>query len=172
MTAPPAPADFLPASPDSLGRALDALGVPVTKHTHAPLMTVEDSKALRGDLPGGHCKNLFLKDKKGVLWLVVSLEDARLDMKELKKTIGAAHLSFGKPELLADVLGVTPGSVTPFALMSDTAARVRVVLDRAMLARDPINYHPLINTRTWAIGADDLVRFIRWTGHEPAILDL
>src|SRR5437588_863655 len=108
-----------PATPEDLLRRLDALGIKSETHSHPPLMTVEDSKRLRGDLPGGHCKNLFLKDKKGRMWLVVTLEDRRVDIKALEARLGAARLSFGSPDRLLANLGVTPGAVTPFALIND-----------------------------------------------------
>ena len=114
---------------------------------------------------------MFLKDKKDQLWLIVALEDRRVDLKTLPKNIGAARLSFGRPEVLAQILGVEPGSVTPFALINDTGDRVRVVLDKMMLDRDLLNYHPLKNTATTALAAADLVRFIRSCGHDPLILD-
>jgi len=151
---------------------LDELGIETTTHTHPPLFTVEESKRLRGDLPGGHCKSLFLKDKKGQLYLVVALEDRPVDLKRLRKAIGAGNLSFGRPELLMEVLGVEPGAVTPFALISDQAGRVDVILDQAMLDHDPLNYHPLTNGMTTAIAPGDLLTFIAATGHEARIIDM
>ena len=112
------------ASADILFKRLEDLGVVFQTHTHAPVFTVEEAQTHCGHLPGGHCKNLFLKDKKGVLWLVVALNERPIDMKDLRHRIGSHHLSFGKPELLAQVLGVTPGSVTPFALMNDTDEKI------------------------------------------------
>ncbi|MEX2643271.1 MAG: prolyl-tRNA synthetase associated domain-containing protein [Acetobacterales bacterium] len=164
--------DAKPATPADLFARLDALGIAHRTVEHPPLFTVEESKALRGPLPGGHCKNLFLKDRKGELWLVVCLEHRRLDMRGLSEAIGSARLSFGKPELMQEVLGVTPGSVTPFALINDSAQRVRVVLDAAMLRLDPLNYHPLVNTATTAIASAGLLAFIRECGHDPAVVDL
>lgn len=159
-----------PTSPDQLLARLDALGIRGVTHRHPPLHTVEESKALRGALPGGHCKNLFLKDKKDQHWLVVALEDARVDLNRFDKVIGSARLSFASADRLWRHLGVRPGSVTPFALINDPDARVKVVLQKAMLDQDPLNYHPLLNDRTTAIHPDDLLRFIRSTGHEPAIV--
>ncbi len=159
-------------TPDDLFACLAALGVKTTTHRHAPVFTVEDSKALRGDLPGGHCKTLFLKDKKGVLWLVVMVEDRHIPMKDLRRRIGSATLSFGKPDLLTEVLGVEPGSVTPIALVNDTDRRVNVVLDRAMMDLDLLNYHPLTNAATTAITPADLLTFIRAAGHEPELVEL
>ena len=159
-------------TPDDLFARLAALGIETTTHRHAPVFTVDDSKARRGDLPGGHCKTLFLKDKKGVLWLVVMGEDRHIPMKDLRRRIGAATLSFARPDLLMEVLGVEPGAVTPFALANDTAQRVTVVLDRAMMERDLLNYHPLTNRATTAIAPADLLTFIRWAGHEPAVVAL
>ena len=137
---------------------------------HLPLFTVEDSRRLRGEIPGGHTKNLFLVDRKGAIFLVVAREDAEVDLKRLHLRLGCGRLSFGKPELLEQVLGIKPGAVTPFALINDEQGRVSVVLDEAMLREPLLNYHPLVNTATTAIRADDLVRFLRATGHEPRVL--
>lgn len=162
-----------PATPADLFARLDRLGIPYKTYEHPPLFTVEDSKRLRGDLPGGHCKNLFLRDKKRSLFLVVTLEDRRIDLKALRHVLGAAgNLSFGDPALLMQALGVEPGAVTPFALVNDRARRVAVYLDRDMLARDPLNYHPLSNRLTTAVAPGDLVRFIESCGHVPKTVDL
>lgn len=167
----------LPTSPEALLARLDALGIRYQTLHHEPVFTVQESQHLRapGGLlagPGGHCKSLFLKDRKAQLWLVVCLEHRRLDMKALQGAIGAARLSFGSPELLFEVLGVRPGSVTPFALVNDTAHQVRVVLDRDMLALDPLHYHPLRNDMTTRIAPADLLRFISACGHQPLLVDL
>jgi Ala-tRNA(Pro) deacylase len=160
-----------PLTPDSLLARFDALGIAHRTYTHPPVFTVEEAKSLRGTLPGGHCKSLFLKDKKGGLWLVVALEECRVDLKSLADRLGAPRFSFGSAELLYEVLGVRPGSVTPYAAINDTEGRVAVVLQQAMLARDPLNYHPLENTRTTAIAPGDLVRFLKACGHAPRIVE-
>jgi Ala-tRNA(Pro) deacylase len=162
----------MPTSPEQLIAYLDGLGITTTTHTHPPVFTVEEAQALRGTLPGGHCKNLFLKDKKGRLWLVVALEDSKVDLKTLDKRIGSARLSFGNGDLLWEVLGVRPGSVTPFAVINDKDHRVTVVLEQAMMEHDLLNYHPLDNGRTTAIRSADLLKFLRATGHEAQIADL
>jgi len=159
-------------TPEALLERLEALGIRAQTHTHPPLRTVEESRRLRGDLPGAHCKNLFLKDKKGALWLVVTLEHRQLDMTRLARRIGAARLSFGRAELLMEVLGVEPGAVSPFALVNDGERRVRVVLDAEMMRMPLLNFHPLVNTRTTSLSAEDLTRFIAACGHEPMLLDL
>jgi Ala-tRNA(Pro) deacylase len=160
------------ATPQDLFTRLDRLGIPHRTHQHPPVFTVAESAALRGELPGGHCKSLFLKDKKGGLWLAVMLEHRRTDMNRLAERLGAPRFSFGKPELLYDVLAVTPGSVTPFALINDRKRRVTVVLDEAMLRHDPLNYHPLSNDMTTAVSPADLLRFIEDCGFVPRILHL
>ena len=162
----------LPTSPRALLARFGELGLACTTVEHAPLHTVEESRALRGGIPGQHCKTLFLKDKKGTLWLVVVAEDRRLDMKSLARRIGAARLSFGKPDLLWRILGVHPGAVTPFALINDGEIRVKVVLDKAMLEARLLNYHPLVNTATTTLEAMDLKKFIASCGHRPQIVDL
>ncbi len=162
----------MPATPDDLFARLKSLAIQIKTHHHPPLFTVQDSQRLRGDIPGAHCKNLFLKDKKGALWLIVTLEETRIDLKTLHKRIGAGRLSFGKPELLMQVLGVTPGSVSPFALINDTQQRVNVVLDCEMMAKESLNYHPLTNEMTSTISSSGLLAFIRACGFEPAHLEV
>jgi Ala-tRNA(Pro) deacylase len=159
-------------TPDGLFARLDALGIAHQTYTHPPVFTVEEAKSLRGALPGGHCKSLFLKDKKGGLWLIVALEECRIDLKALADRLGAPRFSFGTAELLFEALGVRPGSVTPFAAINDGAGRVNLVLQRAMLAHDPLNYHPLENGRTTALSPGDVVRFLEACGHAPRIVDI
>jgi Ala-tRNA(Pro) deacylase len=158
------------ATPEELFARLDALGIAHVTHRHPPVFTVAESVSLRGALPGGHCKSLFLEDKKGGLWLVVVLEDRRMDMRALSERLGAPRFSFGSPETLRAALGIAPGSVTPFALVNDRERKVAVVLDEAMLRHDPLNYHPLVNTMTTAIAPADLLRFIASCGRAPRIL--
>ncbi|HEV2300434.1 MAG TPA: prolyl-tRNA synthetase associated domain-containing protein [Stellaceae bacterium] len=161
-----------PLTPEELFARLDGLGVAHRTYEHPPVFTVAEAVALRGSLPGGHCKSLFLKDKKGGLWLAVMLEERRIDLKKLADRLGAPRFSFADAETLRRALGVTPGSVTPFALANDADRRVGLVLDKAMLAHDPLNYHPLVNDRTTAISPADLLRFVAACGHRPVILDL
>jgi Ala-tRNA(Pro) deacylase len=122
-------------------------------------------------LPGGHTKNLFLKDAKGQLWLISALGETRIDLKRLPPVIGSGRLSFGSAELMAEALGVTPGSVTAFALINDTGRRVRFVLDEALLGTDPVNFHPLANDATTGVSRDDFLRFLDIIGVEPRIVD-
>lgn len=159
-------------TPDELLARLRDLGIDATTHEHAPVHTVAEAKAETGHLPGGHCKNLFLKDHKGQLWLVVALEDAPVDLKALGPAIGSGRLSFGKPELLREVLGVEPGSVTPFALANDRERRVRPVLQATLMREELLNFHPLVNSRTTAIRPADLERFLAACGHEARIVEL
>ena len=151
---------------------LDGLGIATRTIDHAPVFTVAESDALHTELPGGHTKNLFLKDAKDRLYLVVAEGHTPVDLKALPKVIGSARLSFGKPELMLEVLGVTPGSVTALALVNDTAKRVSVVVDERLMAYDIINCHPLVNSATTTLKRDDLIRFMRSTGHEPRVLPL
>lgn len=162
----------MPATEDDLFGRLRQLGVPTETHRHPAVFTVAEARALRGALPGQHSKNLFLKDKKGVLWLVVADEERAIDLKALRHRIGSAPLSFASAQTLRTALGVEPGSVTPFALINDAAAAVRVVLDAGMMAADILNFHPLANTATTAISPEGLMAFIRSCGREPAIIAL
>lgn len=162
-----------PATPEDLLAFLDRLAIATVTISHPPLFTVEQSRRLRGEISGAHTKNLFLVDRKGRLFLVVAEESAAIDLKQLHKRIGASGgLSFGKPELMRATLKIEPGSVTPFAAINDTETRVTVILDAALMKRDPLNFHPLVNTRTTRIRAGDLLRFLQTTGHPARIVPL
>jgi len=165
MTAPP-------LTPEELFARFDALGIAHRTYSHPPVFTVAEATVRRGSLPGGHCKSLFLKDKKGGLWLAVMLEERRVDLKKLAGHLAAPRFSFGAAADLYEALGVRPGSVTPFAVVNDGERRVTAVLDAAMLEHDPLNYHPLANDRTTAIAPADLLRFIAACGHVPRIVEL
>ncbi len=161
------------ATPDDLFALLDRLGIAHRTVTHPPLFTVEQSQALRGTIPGAHTKNLFLRDKKGALFLVTAPEDATIELKSLHRLLGASgRFSFGSAEQMRETLGVEPGSVTPFGAINDTAGRVTVVLDDALMATPQINAHTLTNTMTTTVGRDDLLKFLKATGHEPRIVAL
>ncbi len=160
----------MPATPDELFAALARLGIAHATVTHPPLFTVEQSQSLRGTIPGGHTKNLFLKDKKGALFLVTALEDAVIELKSLHRRLGAGgRFSFGPAELMHETLGVVPGAVTPFGAINDAAGRVTVVLDAGLMQHTVINAHPLVNTMTTSIARDDLMKFLAATGHPPRI---
>jgi len=160
----------MPASPDELFAYLDSLGIAHQTVTHPPVFTVEEARALRGKVAGGHTKNLFLRDKKGALFLVVAPEDAAIELKSLHRLLAASgRFSFGSAELLRETLGVEPGSVTPFAAINDTAGRVTVILDAAMMANETLNFHPLANTGTTTISRHGLLKFLEATGHPPRI---
>jgi Ala-tRNA(Pro) deacylase len=162
-----------PATPDDLFAHLDALGVRYETIEHPPLFTVEDSQKLRGEIPGGHTKNLFVKDKKGRLFLLVVGEVAVVDLKRVHEKIGGqGRVSFGSAELLEEAWGVKPGAVTPFGAINDRDGRVTVALDAALMEESRLNFHPLVNTRTTGLASDDLVRFLRSTGHEPLLVGL
>src|SRR5262245_25564064 len=158
-------------SPQQLFARLDRLGIAHRTVEHPPVFTVEEAKALRGSLPGHHIKNLFLRNKKEEMWLVVALEDRAIDLKRLGEVLGAGRLSFGSAERLKRHLGVEPGSVTPLALANDEARAVQLVLDRGVAEGGPVNAHPLVNTMTTALTAADLLRFFEATGHMPRWLD-
>ncbi len=162
----------LPTSPEALLARLAELDIAVSIFSHPPVFTVAEAKALRGELEGGHIKNLFLRNKKGAMWLVTCLEDRDIDLKALGQALGAGRFSFASAARLMTYLGVLPGAVTPFAVINDTEGKVQVVLDRALLDCDPVNAHPLVNDRTAAVAPGDLVRFLEAVGHPPRILDL
>ena len=157
--------------PQQLFARLDQLGIAHRTVEHPPVFTVEEAKALRGNLPGHHIKNLFLRNKKEEMWLVVALEDRAVDLKRLGEILGAGRLSFGSPERLRKHLGIEPGSVTPLSLVNDESHAVRLVLDRGVADGGPVNAHPLVNTMTTALAPADLLRFFEATGHTPRWLD-
>lgn len=170
---PPKLADgSVPATPEAVLERLAALGVAQRTVTHPPVFTVEEAKRLRGTLPGGHSKNLFLRNKKGRMWLVTCEEDRPVDLKALGDKLGAGRLSFGSAERLMRHLGVIAGAVTPFAAINDREGAVQVALDEALLRHDPLNFHPLDNAMTTAVSPAGLLRFLEASGHPPLIVGL
>ena len=159
---------------DALFAFFGRLGIAHKTVEHPAIFTVEEGRDFKKDMPGGHSKNLFLKDKKGALYLAVALSETKVDLVGLGKRLGAkGRLSFGKPELMTETMGVIPGAVTPFALINDSAGALSaVILDRALLAHDPVWFHPLENTASTAVAPDDLVKFVVACGFAPQILDL
>jgi Ala-tRNA(Pro) deacylase len=139
---------------------------------HPPVFTVEEAKALRGQIGGCHTKNLFLRNKKGAMWLVVCPEDRSIDLKSLATQLGAGRFSFCSADRLMKYLGVIPGAVSPLAILNDTGRKVRVVLDRALLSAEALNFHPLDNAMTTAIHPGDFVRFLEAELHPPNLLRL
>lgn len=160
------------ATPEELFARLAELGIETRTVRHPPVFTVEEARTHRGTIAGGHCKNLFLKDKAGRLWLVVMLEDDRLDTKLAQARLGSARLSFASAETMQSVLGVDPGTATPFTVINPTAVAVQVILEARMMRESLLNYHPLTNAATTTIASADLVVFLRAQGHEPRTVDL
>ena len=162
----------MPASDKNLFAPFAVLGIQTTTVRHSPMFTVEDGEKLLVDVPGGHCKTLFLKNKNGNLWLIVMLGNIRLDMKMLQKKLGSSRRSFAKPDLMREVLGVEPGAVSLFTLLNESARNIKVVLDKKMMKEKILNYHPLRNDATTTITASDLLKFIYAMEHTPIILDM
>lgn len=158
-------------TPDPLGALFTAIGIESTSYSHPPVFTVEEGRDFKHMMPGGHTKNLFLKDKKEALWLVTAMQDTEIDLKWLPKRLNAARVSFGNAALLQEVLGVTPGSVTPLALVNDAARRVTMVLDARIMEQELVNCHPLRNDMTTALTPADLVKFMGHLGYSPVIVD-
>jgi Ala-tRNA(Pro) deacylase len=162
----------MPLGKEELLGFLGGRGIDYTLHEHEPVFTAEEALRVCGHIPGVHCKNLFLKDKAGALWLVTLPDEKRADLKNLPEKIGSKRLSFGNANLLMETLGVTPGSVTPLALVNDEAQRVQLVVDRSMLQQEMINLHPLINTATITLRSADLFRFLDALGRKPRVAEL
>ena len=160
----------MPATPEALFAYLDSLGIAHQTVTHSPVFTVEEARQVQGRVPGIHSKNLFLRDKNGSLYLIVAAEDAAIELKSLHRLLDASgRFSFGSAEQMRHTLGVEPGSVTPFAVINDTAGLVTVVLDAAMMANIVLNFHPLTNTGTTTISREGLLKFLDNTGHRARI---
>lgn len=152
---------------------LEGLGIATRTANHPPLFTVADAQALRGEIAGAHTKNLFLKDRKDNFFLLTVEEEAQVDLKTIHGRIGAAgRVSFGSPDALLRLLGVTPGAVSAFGLISDAERRVRFFLDETLAKAETVNAHPLTNEATTSIASADLLRFAEATGHPAAILKL
>lgn len=162
----------LPTSPETLLARLDSMGIRYVLHHHKAVFSVAESLDIEKDMPGIHCRNLFVRDKKEAMFLISAANETRIDLKKLETLLGCARLSFGSPERLWKHLGVRPGSVCPYAIMNDRDGVVRMILDAYMMRGDLVNFHPLVNTMTIGVAPDDLVKFIRGTGHEPEIVDL
>ena len=154
-----------PATPDELFERLDALNISVVKHHHPPVFTVEEAKALKGSMPGAHLKNLFLRNKKRRMWLLVTDADRPLDLMEVGTLLGSGRLSFGSSDRLMKYLGVIPGAVTPLAVVNDHSNVVQVAIAEDLLAADALNVHPLDNSMTATIAPDDLIRFLEAEDH-------
>ena len=161
----------VPAARADLEALLGALGIAFHTHDHSAVFRVDEGHDLKAAMPGAHTKNLFLKDKKGQLWLISARQDTVIDLKRLHRHIGSDRLSFGNAELMLETLGVTPGSVTAFGLVNDRDHRVRFVLDKALEDADVVNFHPLTNTATTAVSRDDLHVFLAAIGVEPMVID-
>jgi Ala-tRNA(Pro) deacylase len=161
----------MPHTAEQLFSFLDQLGIKHQTTQHPAFFTVDEGRAWHHKIPGTHCKNLFLKDAKGTLWLVVMPADKRADLAGIAGRIGSAKLSFAKAELLLDVLGLSPGSVSPFALLNDAQKRVKVVLDQDMMACEQVNYHPLHNEASTTLRSADLLKFIQALDYRPVITE-
>ncbi len=153
---------------DRLGR----LGIETRTVEHPPVFTVEEAKARRGEIAGCHTKNLFLRNKKGIMWLLVCPESRTVDLKLLGERLGSGRLSFGSHDRLMKYLGVIPGAVSPLAIVNDGERQVRVVLDRELLECECLNFHPLDNSKTTSLAVQDLIRFLEAEGHAPELVDL
>lgn len=161
----------VPATADSVFRALDALNIIHSVIRHAPMRTVADSMALRDGVPGGFSKNLFLRNRKGKMLVVTLLEDRIVNLKALGELLGMGKPSFASEQRLMNYLGVIPGAVTPLAVLNDKSRSVTAVLDQALLKRDPLHFHPCDNTMTSTLCADDLLRFMEHYHQSPMIVD-
>jgi Ala-tRNA(Pro) deacylase len=149
----------------------DAHGIDHATTDHAAVFRVGEGEGIKDAIPGAHTKNLFLKDARGRLWLISARDDTAIDLKRLHTVIGSARLSFGSAGLMQETLGVTPGSVTAFALINDRDRRVSFVLDRALAQAQQVNFHPLTNTATTTVSQAGFRRFLETLGVAPLVVD-
>lgn len=162
----------LPTTPDNLFDILQSLDIAYELHHHAPIFTVEEGEPLKAAIAGVHCRNLFLRDKKKNMYLVVAANETAIDLKKLQNLIDSGRLSFGSSDRLWQYLGIRPGSVCPFCAINDENHDVQVILDAYMMAADTVNYHPLDNAMTISLSPADLMKFFAHTGHQPKTIDL
>ena len=162
----------MPATRVELFSKLDELGIVHETYDHAPVFTVEESAEIKSKMPGGHSKNLFLKDKAGDFFLICAQSDTPIKINKLHPVLGCKRLSFGKPEALLEKLGVTPGSVTLFSILNDSKCEVTLIIDKRLTDHEVVNFHPLLNDATTAISSKDMIAFAKATGHDPMIIDL
>lgn len=161
----------MPISRQDLFDYLDGLNIIHKTYNHAPIFTVDEGADIKANMPGGHTKNLFLKDKAGQFFLICALGDTPIRINKLHPILGCKRLSFGKAEALLGLLGMTPGSITLFSILNDTNHQVTLILDKALFNHDIVNFHPLLNDATTAISSSDMIKFAKTTGHHPVILD-
>lgn len=162
----------LPTTPDDLFGIFKNLGIAYELHHHAPIFTVAEGEPLKKAIPGLHCRNLFLKDKKDRMFLVVAANETSLDLKKLDGLLGSSRLSFGSSDRLWRMMGIQQGSVCPFCAVNDKNREVSIILDAKMMAAPLVCYHPLDNKMTVGLTPADLLKFFAYTGHQPKILDL
>lgn len=172
MNCPISTAEKIMATPDDLFTVLRDLGISHTLHTHKAMFTVAEGIEIERNIPGRHCRNLFLRDKKETMFLVSALNETAIDLKKLSEALGAGRFSFGSSDRLWRHLGVKPGSVCPFAMMNDHDHAVTPVLDAEMMRAEIINFHPLDNTMTIGLRPADLLTFMAHFGHKPIILEM
>lgn len=157
---------------EKLHELLHQLGITYSAYEHEPLFTVDQAEEVERNIPGTHCKNLFLKDDKKRMWLIVSNNRATIALKEIAKQVGAPGLRFAQSELLEQYLGVKPGSVTPFGLINDVERAVQVIIDDSLLNADLVSFHPLRNSATLTITPHELLLFVRHLGNSVTLYNL
>lgn len=156
---------------EDLYALFERLGIAHKTKEHRAVFTVAEGTDIKAKLPGGHTKNLFLKDKSGQFVLVSAVADTEIKLNQLHKRIGSKRLSFGKPDALRNLLGVVPGSVTVFSVLNDTDNRVRLILDKALFDHEHVWFHPMRNTASTCVASADLLRFADGTGHPATIIN-
>lgn len=164
--------EALPTSSEDLFACFEKLGIKTKTYDHKPVFTVEEGLEIEKNIPGAHCRNLFVRDNKKKMFLIVLRNETKVDMKKLAPVIGSGRLSFGSADRLWETLGIRPGSVCPFTIINDKEQKVTLVLEAGMMEEPLVNYHPLDNAKTTGLSPDDLLKFIDFCGHTPQIIDL
>lgn len=159
-------------SSTELLKLLNAQNIAYINHHHPPTHRYDDHRDIRDNIPGIHCKSLFLTDKENY-YMVCMRGELRLDLKCLQQNLGSGRLSFGKGEDMQGILGVAPGSCTPYALVNDTKHRIaQVILDDAFIGEENINFHPIENNQTIRVCYSDFTKWLDYTGHSYMNLKL
>ena len=140
---------------------LDRLGVAYERVDHAPAMTMEVCQEIDQTLQAVICKNLFLCNRQETAFYLLMIPVTKaFHTKDLPAQIGAARLSFAKPEYMEKFLDITPGSVSVLGLMNDTGHRVQLLIDEDVLNSEFVGCHPCINTSSLRLRTKDLIEKI------------
>jgi Ala-tRNA(Pro) deacylase len=152
---------------------LEKLSISYEKYEHKPVYTIEEANALNIDIPGHHCKNIFLCDrKKKLFFLVILTDDKKLDFKIIENLISQKGMRFAPEEMLHKYLGVEAGAVTPFGLINDIEKVVQVIIDKDVMTADYVSFHPNVNSATITLTMEAFNKFLHWCENKLQYINL